>query len=115
MSANDRKRRMRNIAGIWSERATTAGKHGQADVEQVAMWLASKYQELVDSDAEEPEVLVNANLLRKRIESSEQHRTMSVEHGLGDEAIDVTYEIQELEKELVALVRQVMLSIETTE
>jgi hypothetical protein len=109
MSVDDRKQRMRSIAGIWSERAIIAGKHGQTDLAEVSLWLASKYQQLGDSELEEPEVLARANLLRKRIESSEQHRTMSVEHGLGDEAIDVTYEIQELERELVVLVHQAML------
>lgn len=69
------------------------------------MDLASAYENLQGPDYVESELLTKANWLRKRIESAEQHRTMSAEHGLGDEAIDTTYEIQAMERELVKLVR----------
>ncbi len=58
-----------------------------------------------DAAINEPEILRKANLFRKQIEASEQHRTMCVEHGLGDAAIDATYEIQAMEKQLVDLIQ----------
>jgi hypothetical protein len=105
--SNDGTERQRLIARRWSawlERAEIARKQGQEDVIRASLELASAYEQLSPPDYIESELLVKANLLRKQIESSEQHRTMSVEHGLGNEAIDVTLEIQELEKQLVALV-----------
>ncbi len=54
---------------------------------------------------EEPDYLRRARRLRKTLEASEQHRTMCAEHGLDDSAIDATYEIQEIERELIELVK----------
>ncbi len=91
----------------WTERAESARKHGQEDLMAAALELASMCQTLSKSPTEinQPDVLIRANLLRKQLEASEQHRTMCVEHGLGDAAIDATYEIQRLGKELVTLVQ----------
>lgn len=89
----------------WSERAEIANKQTQVDVMQAALALASVYEALIQSNVDEPELLIKANLLRKRIEASEQHRTMAAEHGLSNEAIDATLEIQEMERNLVELVR----------
>lgn len=88
----------------WTERAEIARKQGQSQLVEVAMRIASMYQELESSNGAEPDYLRKANILRKRIEATEQHRTMSVEHGLSDEAIDATHEIQELERQLIELI-----------
>lgn len=103
----NRERQHRQLSA-WRERAEIASRDGNAALADAAAALATKYNQLVESAVPElePAVFAAANLLRRKIEASEQHRTMSVEHGLGDEAIDVTLEIQEMEKELVALVRQ---------
>lgn len=103
----NRERQRKHLAA-WRERADIARRDGHQAVAEAAAALSEKYSQLVESDAPEaePALFADANLLRRKIEASEQHRTMSVEHGLGDEAIDVTLEIQEMEKELVALVRK---------
>ncbi len=100
-----RKQALERKISAWSERARIADKQQQVEVMQAAMELVSAYEALIESNGEEPELLVKANLLRKRIEACEQHRTMAAEHGLSDEAIDATYEIQEMEKKLIELVR----------
>lgn len=91
----------------WKERAEIAQRQGQDDVRAAALKMVSAYEKLAEdsSEAEEPDVLKQANLLRKKIESSEQHRTMCVEHGLSDAAIDATYEIQQMERDLVTLLQ----------
>jgi hypothetical protein len=95
-----------DLSRRWSERAEIARKQGQDDVIAAAELLALMCEKLnATPEAEEPEVLRKANLLRKKIEASERHRTMCVEHGLSDAAIDATYEIQALEKELVEVVK----------
>jgi hypothetical protein len=101
------RQRQRKHLAAWQERVEIASRDGQNAVADAAAVLAAKYCQLVDSDGSEaePAILSAANLLRRKIEASEQHRTMAVEHGLGDEAIDVTLEIQGLERELVDLVR----------
>jgi hypothetical protein len=104
MSDPDQDKVTRNIHA-WTERAEIARKQGQDDVVEICDDLVAIYQSLAGGTAVAPEMLAKANLLRKRIESTEQHRTMSVEHGLGNEAIDATYEIKELENELLELVR----------
>lgn len=92
----------------WSERAQIARKQGQEDLEAAALELMSLCESLSKSAGElnKPDILIKANLLRKQIEAGEKHRTMCVEHGLSDAAIDATYEIQALEKELVTLIQQ---------
>jgi hypothetical protein len=89
----------------WNERAEIARTQGQDDVRAAALKVVSVYERLASdtTESDEPESLKEALVLRKRIESSEQHRTMCVEHGLSDAAIDATYEIQQLERDLVAL------------
>lgn len=98
----------------WNERAEIARRQKQDDVVSAALKLATSYQEMLPTDEDgsgnidldaEADFMKEANLLRKQIESSEQHRTMCVEHGLSDAAIDATYEIQALERKLVALVK----------
>lgn len=90
----------------WNERAEIARRQKQDDVVAASLKLASAYQRILPADMNaEADFMKEANLLRKQIESSEQHRTMCVEHGLSDAAIDATYEIQALEKKLVALVK----------
>jgi hypothetical protein len=102
---SERKRRIRYQIRLWTERAEIARKQQQADVAEVAERLIMAYEDLMDQDEQpEPEVMARANNLRNRIEATEQHRTMAAEHGLGNEAIDSTYEIQALEKELVELI-----------
>ena len=97
--------RLQKHLAAWSQRAEIARRHGQDAVADAATVLVSEYGKFIAAGLEsEPAVFAAANTLRRKIEASEQHRTMSVEHGLGDEAIDVTLEIQEMEKELVALV-----------
>jgi len=92
----------------WSERADIAQKQGQQDMVTASMSIISLYESLsLTPEMNEPEVLIKLNLLRKQIEASEQHRTMCVEHGLSDAAIDATYEIQDLEKQLVELSRSI--------
>jgi hypothetical protein len=102
----DQKGAISRKLAAWSKRAALAQVQKQADVEQAALAIVDAYRALLESDSAEPEELVQANVLRKKIESAEQHRTMAAEHGLNDEAIDVTYEIQQLESELVALVKR---------
>lgn len=106
-SIETRRERQRKHLAAWRERVEIARRDGNGVVASAAHALAEKYRELVESASPEPEPasVAAANLLRRKIEAAEQHRTMSVEHGLGDEAIDVTLEIQEMERELVALVR----------
>lgn len=90
----------------WVEREFIARKYGSAELADCATVLVRKYQELLAAEAqEEPEPLTRARRLRRTLEASEQHRTMCVEHGLNDSAIDVTYEIQNIEKQLVELVK----------
>ncbi|MBY0551469.1 MAG: hypothetical protein K2W95_29580 [Candidatus Obscuribacterales bacterium] len=101
-----RERQRRHLAA-WRERAAIASRDGHQAFADAAAALSAKYSQLVELDVPEaePAMFAAANLLRRKIEASEQHRTMSVEHGLNDEAIDVTIEIQEMEKELVTLVQ----------
>lgn len=105
INAKDRQRKQ---LAAWRERALIANRDGHEAVAEVAAFLAAKYSEFLESEVPqtEPSMFTSANLLRRKIEASEQHRTMSVEHGLGDEAIDVTLEIQEMERELIALVQE---------
>jgi len=103
---NERQAGLEKKWAAWTERAEVARAQMQPEVEAAADAIAAAYKQLMESNAAEPEVLVKANKLRKRIESAEQHRTMAAEHGLNDEAIDVTYEIQKLETELVELIEQ---------
>lgn len=106
MNSEDRQKQLQSLVAVWEERAQIATRQGTENVAKAALHIASAYKALVDADteSEEPAFLADADLLRKRIESSEQHRTMCVEHGLSDAAIDATYEIQKLERDLVALV-----------
>jgi hypothetical protein len=95
----------RRKLAVWSGRLALAHEQDQPDVEQAVRAIIKAYESLIEKNAAaEPEFLRQANELRKRLESAENHRTMAAEHGLNDEAIDVTYEIQKLEKALVALV-----------
>jgi phage shock protein A len=88
----------------WSERAEIALRQGQTDLVMAVNTIISIYDSLAATpELTEPEILIKVNLLRKQIEASEQHRTMCVEHGLSDAAIDATYEIQDLEKQLIKL------------
>lgn len=102
----NREKQRRHLAA-WRERAEIARREGHLEVADAADTLSAEYKRLVESEIPQPDpaILSAANLLRRKIEASEQHRTMSVEHGLGNEAIDVTLEIQEMERELVELVR----------
>jgi len=90
----------------WSDRVEIARRQGQEEVVKASLLMLDYYDSKLDASYEDPEVVAKANLLRKRIESSEQHRTMCVEHGLSDAAIDATYEIQDMEKQLVALLQE---------
>lgn len=103
--SHDRNQLMARRISAWSERAEIADRQRQGDVMQAALKLKVAYEALLESEVDEPDLLITANLLRKRIEASEQHRTMAAEHGLNDEAIDATFEIQAMEKQLVELVR----------
>lgn len=111
MDFAEQHRRTLDMVTIWSERVEIARRQNQNDMMAVAEYIVAAYDKLRGSGADastaaaEPAFLGPANVLRKRIESSEQHRTMCVEHGLSDAAIDATYEIQQMEKELVELVR----------
>jgi hypothetical protein len=109
MNTEEKKERQAGLQrklAAWTERAAVARTQNQPEVETVAHAVAAAYKQMMESNGAEPEALVKANTLRKRIESAEQHRTMAAEHGLNDEAIDVTYEIQQLEKELVELIER---------
>lgn len=101
---SDRAGRIERLIAAWLERAEIARREGRREVAEAAEKVATGYRELT-GEQDEPAYLSKANLLRKRIESTEQHRTMAAEHGLSNEAIDSTYEIQELERELIDLVR----------
>lgn len=91
-------------AALWVERASIADRQGQEDLQFACKALSSLCELYAGSPAEKtPEFVKDANKIRKKIEASERHRTMCVEHGLSDAAIDATYEIQGLEKELLAL------------
>jgi hypothetical protein len=95
----------RRKLAAWSARLALAGEQNQPDVEVAAQAIIKAYESLIEKNADaEPEYLQQANALRKRLESAENHRTMAAEHGLNDEAIDVTYEIQKIEKALVGLI-----------
>jgi hypothetical protein len=92
----------------WSERAEIARKQGQDELVTAALELKAMCEALsgsADTADKRPELLVKANRLRNEIEAGEQHRTMCVEHGLSDAAIDATYEIQALEKKLISLMQ----------
>lgn len=97
---------MRARMEAWTQRAQDCAALGSVEVAQAARVIVAAYEKLLESGESEPPDLVQANKLRKRIEAAEAHRTMSAEHGLSNEAIDVTYEIRELESELVALIQQ---------
>jgi hypothetical protein len=94
---------------IWTQRAEESRKHGHSEVAAAATTVAAIYEQLLSNAesewTEQAPLLIQANLIRKKIEASEQHRSMCVEHGLSDAAIDATYEIEALEKQLVSLVR----------
>jgi hypothetical protein len=94
----------RRKLAAWSARLALAGEQNQPDVAQAVQTIIEAYENLIEINAAaEPEYLQQANVLRNRLESAENHRTMAAEHGLNDEAIDVTYEIQKIEKALIAL------------
>lgn len=99
-----RERTLNAQVAAWRRRSEIARANGQVELAEAAARLAGYCGKLLESGSEIPEHLNQINVLRKRIEASEAHRTMSAEHGLNDEAIDTTYEIQELERELVSLV-----------
>ena len=94
---------MEKKISAWAERASIARRQRQDDVAAASEAIKAIYERLMEAPSEAPAFLEKANLLRKQIEATEQHRTMCVEHGLSDAAIDATYEIQELEKKLVEL------------
>jgi hypothetical protein len=104
MDFAEQHRRTLDLVTIWSERVEIARRQNQEEMVAAAQYVVSTYEKL-QSGMAEPAFLAPVNVLRKRIESSEQHRTMCVEHGLSDAAIDATYEIQQMEKELIELVR----------
>lgn len=114
MDFAEQHRRTLDMVTIWSERVEIARRQNQDEMVAVAQYIVSTYEKLQSAGEvgggtpggmAEPAFLAPVNVLRKRIESSEQHRTMCVEHGLSDAAIDATYEIQQMEKELIELVR----------
>ena len=89
----------------WQERARIAREYNNDALAAACDYLVQEYQLLLKSEEEhENEFLLKALRLRKMMEASEQHRTMCVEHGLSDSAIDATYEIQEIERKIIALV-----------
>lgn len=105
MTSPDSKSQFRRRQDAWIERSEIASRQGQAELARIAMILAEGYHQLLEAnlDIGESDQMLKANILRKQIEASEQHRTMCVEHGLSDAAIDTTYEIQAMEAELLAL------------
>lgn len=105
MDFAEQHRRTLDMVTIWSERIEIARRQNQDDMVAVAQYIVAAYEKQPSESGPEPAFLGPANVLRKRIESSEQHRTMCVEHGLSDAAIDATYEIQQMERELIELVR----------
>lgn len=107
MDISEHQRQLLDQISQWLERAEIARAHDNVEVASAAEKIAGICQGLLECqrESERPEILRQANRIRKQIESSEQHRTMCVEHGLSDAAIDATYEIQELEKQLVAVIR----------
>jgi len=107
MNDTDREARFKALIEHWRNRIQIAEKQKQHDVVEAAARIVDAYEKLLESQSTgEPAFLAQANNLRKKITASEQHRTMCVEHGLSDTAIDATLEIQELEKQLVALVAE---------
>lgn len=106
MNETDQETRFKTLIAHWSNRVQIAEKQKQLDVVEAVFQIIRVYETLLEcqSQDEEPAFLEQANTLRKKITASEQHRTMCVEHGLSDTAIDATLEIQDLEKQLVALV-----------
>lgn len=92
------------MAAIWTERAGINERQGQSDLASAALTIAWFCKFLSECSVEKlPEFIKEANTLRKKIEASERHRTMCVEHGLSDAAIDATYEIQSMEKRLLSI------------
>lgn len=83
-----------------------ARQYGRQEMCDIATELAQQYKGLLIAHENEPDILQKAHRIRRKLEASEQYRTMCVEHGLNDSAIDVTYEIQELESKLIALVQE---------
>lgn len=114
VNASDSKRELKYqaMAAVWLERASIAEKQGQKDLQAAANTFASYCEFLsnISEKRETPAFIKTANTLRKKIEASERHRTMCVEHGLSDAAIDATYEIQSMEKELL----NILLSLSPT-
>jgi hypothetical protein len=106
MNEDDRARTIKHQIFRWLERGEIARKQKQNELLAATTKIVAIYEGLLDSaeDPGESTLLRKANGLRKRIESAEQHRTMCAEHGLSDAAIDATYEIQSMEKELVDLI-----------
>ncbi|MBX9689221.1 MAG: hypothetical protein K2X27_21105 [Candidatus Obscuribacterales bacterium] len=92
----------------WSQRAEIAESQGQIDLLEAIQQLISMLNSSSKptNEISISEFLARATLLRKKIEAGEQHRTMCVEHGLSDAAIDETYEIQALEKALIELIKK---------
>ena len=90
----------------WAERSDMSRQYGKDPLARACSELAARYKKLLGEaeNATESEELVSARNLRRKIEAAEQHRTMCAEHGLNDAAIDATYEIEELEQEIVALI-----------
>lgn len=90
----------------WQERASISRQYANEALASACDYLVKQYELLLNSESEssESELMLKAQRFRKMIEASEQHRTMCVEHGLDDSAIDATYEIQEIEGKLIALV-----------
>jgi hypothetical protein len=102
----DSKPHNKDDRSAWTDRVEIARRQNQEAVMKAALLMVDYYDSKLSPTDEDPDVVTKANLLRKRIESSEQHRTMCVEHGLSDAAIDATYEIQDIEKQLVALLQE---------
>jgi hypothetical protein len=106
MNEDDRAKTIKNQIFRWTERGEIARKQSQDELLGAVIKIIAIYEELLvsDEDPGQSTLLIRVNGLRKRIEAAEQHRTMCAEHGLSDAAIDATYEIQSLEKELVDLI-----------
>lgn len=103
------------MAAVWLERAGIASRQNQHELEAAYKTIAA-FCELLSHKQDykqTPEFLKAANTLRKSIEAGEQHRTMCVEHGLSDAAIDATYEIQGLEKKLLELVLALVTKVQS--
>lgn len=88
---------------VWRERAGIARQYDNEKFALACDFFANLCESLLKSERSQTDFLLKARHLRKKLEASEQHRTMCVEHGLNDSAIDTTYEIQEIETSLMAM------------